>query len=144
MKKNKQKGKHLGLNERIEIYRLKKSGYSLRSIGREIGRDHSVVSRELNRNKKRFATEYTPIEADNLARKRMILQRQKAPLKNPKVFLYVRNNLRNKRTPEQIAGRLSIDLPGEKISYETIYRYIYGIGRKDKLWMRIHSGNAPL
>ncbi|MBU0974218.1 IS30 family transposase [Patescibacteria group bacterium] len=137
MKKINKKGKHLCLEERVEIYQLLKSGHSVRSVGREIGRNHSVISRELRRNVKRFSTEYTPVKADDISRKRLLLQRQQAPLKNPKVFLYVREKLRKKRTPEQIAGRLSIDLPGEKISYETIYQYIYGIGRKDQLWIHL-------
>lgn len=106
MKKQHKKGRHLTLEERVEIYRLKSEGFSIRSIGKQIGRNHSVVSLELNR--------------------------------NLKVFLYVRDKLRSdKWTPEQIAGRLSLDLPGESISYETIYQYIYGLGRRDKLWTHL-------
>lgn len=55
--------------------------------------------------------------------------------------MYVREKLRIKWTPEQIAGRLSIDLPGENISYETIYQYIYGLGRRDKLWKYLVRGH---
>lgn len=128
------KGKHLNLEERIEIYRLKKLGYSVRRIGREIDRHHSVVSREISRNCKQFSTEYHPLKAEKISQERSREQRQLAPLKNPKVFLYVREKLREKWTPEQIGGRLSLDIPGESISYETIYQYIYGIGKRDKLW----------
>jgi len=137
MKNNQQKGRHLTLEERIEIYRLKNEGYSIRSIGKQISRNHSVVSRELGRNSKPFSLEYKPVSAHKKAQKRLRLQRQQAPLKNPRVFLYVREKLRIKWTPEQIAGRLSLDLPGESISYETIYQYIYGLGRKDKLWLHL-------
>lgn len=132
--KKRQKGKHLGLAERVEIYRLREAGYSGRAIAKEIGRHQSVINRELKRNSKPFSKEYKPIKAHEIAQKRSIKQRKQAPLKNVKVLLYVRTKLRQKWTPEQIAGRLSKDLPGESISFETIYQYIYGIGRQDKLW----------
>ncbi len=135
MKKNKQRRGHLSLEERVDIYLLKKDGYSNRGIGKEIKRHHSVVDRELERNSKIFSDEYNPVDAHNRYLKRSVCQRQKAPLKKPEIFLYVREKLReDKWTPEQIAGRLSKDLPGESISYETIYQYIYGLGRKDELW----------
>ncbi len=138
MKNDRKKGKHLTLENRIEIYRLKSEGRSIRSIGRQIGRDHSVVSRELSRNSKPFSTEYKPVKAHQISQHRAKIQRQQAPLKNPKVFLYVRDKLRNSKwTPEQISGRLPRDLPGESISYETIYQYIYGLGRRDKLWLHL-------
>lgn len=134
MKKNIIKGKHLSLEERVEIYHLKEDGYSVRGIAKKIARNHSVVSRELGRNSLPFSTEYNPVKANDISTKRSLKQRQQAPLKNPLVFLYVRNKLRNKWTPEQIAGRITKDLSGETISYETIYQYIYGLGRRDKLW----------
>lgn len=131
------KGKHLSLEERVEIYRLKKQGYSVRGIGKEIGRNHSVVSREIIRNWQPYSTEYNPVKANKISQKRGTNQRQQAPLKNSEIFLYVREKLRIKWTPEQISGRISKDLPGQSISYETIYQYIYGVGRRDKLWVHL-------
>lgn len=138
MKNKVKKDKHLCLEERIEIYRLRELGLSGRAIAEKIGRHHSVVNRELGRNSKPYSEEYKPIKAHHISQTRSNLQRQQAPLKNPKVFLYVRKKLRSSKwTPEQIAGRLSVDLPGENISYETIYQYIYGLGKKDKLWTHL-------
>ena len=88
MQKKHKKGKHLTLEERVEIYRLLKAEHSVRSIARQIGRDHSVVSRELKRNSLRFSTEYNAVKADEISWQRSRLQRQQAPLKNPKVFLW--------------------------------------------------------
>ena len=50
--------------------------------------------------------------------------------------MYVRKKLRELWTPEEIAGRLSIDNPEESIHHETIYRYIYNSKktRGMKLW----------
>jgi len=42
----------LGLNERIEIYRLHADAHSLRFIAKTLGRDVSTISRELKRNSK--------------------------------------------------------------------------------------------
>jgi IS30 family transposase len=66
-----------------------------------------------------------------LAEKRALKQRYKAPLKNPEIFLYVREHLRAPYlwSPGTIAGRLTKDHPRETITKETIYRYIYA-GRK--------------
>lgn len=118
---------------------------SLREIGRILGRSDATIGRELKRNKtgsgKRsneyliFA--YIPCKAQVKSDKRAIKQRYKAPLKNPKVFLYVREHLREGWTPEEISGRLLQDHPGESISTETIYRYIYSQNFKTrglKLW----------
>lgn len=137
MKKNHKKGKHLTLEDRVEIYQLREAGHSGRAIARKIKRHHSVINRELSRNSRPFSTEYKPVKAHQVSQHRAKIQRQQAPLKNPEVFLYVRKKLREKRTPEQISGRLPLDLSGQSISYETIYQYIYGLGKKDKLWLHL-------
>jgi IS30 family transposase len=66
-----------------------------------------------------------PCKAQRIAEKRTLRQRRKAPLKNPEIFLYVREHLRERWSPELIAGRLSIDHPTLSICPETIYQYIY-------------------
>ena len=137
MKNHVQIQHQLSLEERIEIYRLTKQGLSNRKIAQQLNRHRSTIDRELSRNSHPFTSEYSPLRAQNKATLRAKQQRCQAPLKNPAVFLYVREHLRIKWTPEQIAGRLSIDVPGEAISYETIYQYIYGFGRKDKLWCHL-------
>lgn len=123
------KFKHLSLIEREILYGGLKQGLSFREVGRRIKRDHTSLSDELKRNIKYgncyFGNEYLPCKAQALADKRALKQRQKAPLKNPKVFVYVRKSLRSGLSPEAIAGRLLIDHPNEYINDETIYRYIY-------------------
>jgi len=120
----------LTLAERERLYALKEQGQSLRTIAKELGRSHSSLSRELRRNVKYgieyFNNNYLPCKAEALALKRKIRQRKYASLKNPTIYLYVRKHLREDGwSPEIIAGRLCIDHPGEKITKETIYRYIY-------------------
>ena len=133
------KFKHLSLIEREILYGGLKQGLSLREIGRKLKRDHTSLSDELKRNIKYgncyFGNEYLPCKAQVLADKRTLKQREKAPLKNPKVFVYVRKSLRSGLSPQAIAGRLPIDHPGEYIATETIYRYVYAKRmRRYKYW----------
>lgn len=124
--------KQLTLEERERIYALKEQGKSLRDVAKVLGRNHRTVAREYRRN--RYAgQEYIPCKAQEISVKRGIKQRTKAPLKNPQVFLYVREYLRHGWSPEMISGRLRIDIPGESITPEAIYQYVYGKGKKYKL-----------
>lgn len=120
----------LSLEERERLYGWQKQRLSLREIGRRLRRSHTSLSRELRRNvrygNEYFGNRYLPCKADALAKERAKGQRKKASLKNPTIFVYVRKHLREERwSPETIAGRLPKDHPGESISVETIYRYIY-------------------
>ena len=128
------KYQHLSLEEREKLYARKEKGISLRKIAKELGRTHQTLSRELKTNAK-YGTQYIPCKAHEKYLKRAKDQRYKAPLKSPLIFLYVRRHLKMKWAPETIAGRLTIDYPGESVTDETIYRYIYKRGsRKRKLW----------
>lgn len=122
---------HLTLEERERLYGLQEQGKSLRSIAKLLNRSQSSLSRELKRNIKYgeafVDNKYLPCKAQMLAEKRALKQRYKAPLKNPQIFMYVREHLRAPYfwSPGTIAGRLRRDHPGETITKETIYRYIY-------------------
>ncbi|MDO8618374.1 MAG: IS30 family transposase [Candidatus Daviesbacteria bacterium] len=141
--------KHLNLEEREKFFAWKNQGVSLREIGRRLGRNHSTFVRESKRNRtgtgrvsnEYLSMKYLPCKAHEKALKRGAKQRQKAPLKNPQVFLFVRENLREGRTPDEIAGRLPIIHPGYSVSYETIYRYIYSKKmRRYKYWQYLTLG----
>ena len=143
------KFKHLSLEEREKFFAWKEQRVSLREIGRRLGRSHSTFVREIKRNKTghgRCSNEYLsmvylPCKAQRKADKRAAKQRYQAPFKNPLVFLFVRENLRAGRTPDEIAGRLPIIHPGYSVSYETIYRYIYSKQmRRYKYWQYLTLG----
>lgn len=124
------KYQHISLEERERLYALREQGKSLRCIAKEIGRSQSSLTRELQRNVKYgneyFVNEYLPCRAQQLAEKRQVGQRKKASLKNPLIYLYVKKHLiEDGWSPEVIAGKLRLDHPGEHITKETIYRYIY-------------------
>lgn len=115
----------------------KKAGLSNKECARRLSRHPSTISRELTRNNTKVSLGkgdweviYEPLHAQSVADKR----RQKAydakhPLKNPDVYSYVLDNLREGWSPEQISGRLrEVDHKGEphwQICMETIYQFIY-------------------
>lgn len=130
--------RHLRLEERELLFCLREQGLTFREIGKELGRDQTTLSREYGRNAK-YGRPYIPCRADGLTKKRGERQRRRAPLKNPLVYLYVREKLRKpgeRWSPETIKGRLPIDHPGYSIGLETIYRYIYSRKKSglDQLW----------
>jgi len=127
---------HLSLYEREQLALLRVKGVSFREIGRQLNRSHTTLSREYG-NKAKYGRQYVPCKAQEKSEKVAVDQRTKAPLKNPQIFLYVREKLRDEHwSPEIIAGRLPIDHPGLSIHFETIYRYVHNpkkTGRK-RLW----------
>jgi IS30 family transposase len=122
---NKQTYKHLTLEEREILYKHKALGYTYRKIGKLLGRSHTTLSREYRRNAK-YGQEYIPCRAHNKAVKRGQDQRWKAPLKSPEILLFVREKLRESKSPEIISGLLRLQNDAnKKISPEVIYQYIY-------------------
>lgn len=139
---------HLSLEEREKLFAWHELGVSIRKIGERLDRSPGSISRELRRNKTGIGKRsreylifrYLPCKAQRKADKRALKQRTKCPLKNPAIFLYVREHLRKPYywTPEQIAGRLPIDHEGLSIDDDTIYRYIYGKRQKRmRLWLHL-------
>lgn len=133
----KQKPK-LTLAEREHIFGWLHERRSLREIARLLNRNHASIVREVQRNKNQNTGEYLPCVAQEKADKREKLQREKAPLKEPFILLYVKHKLRMGWSPETIAGRLSLDHPGKHIDDETIYRYIYNTRKHPKERLYIH------
>lgn len=124
---------HLSLEEREKLYAWKEKGLSFRKIGKLLKRNVGTLTREWKRHT-RYGVPYLPCAAHRKAEIEAFKQRYRAPLKNPLVFLYVREHLRGGWSPETIAGRLPLDHPGNTIDDETIYRYVYQ--RKNR-WMKL-------
>lgn len=128
--------KQLTLEEREQLYLWRNQGISFREIGRRLKKDHGGLIKEWQRNS-RFGLTYLPAKAQLRAQRKSLEQRKKAPLKSVQIWLYVQEHLRAPYnwTPEQIAGRLSLEYPTLKIHHETIYRYIYTPqARQYRLW----------
>ena len=118
----------LGLRERIEIYRLHADGKSLRCIAGVLGRSAATISRELKRNSKaskKWTGGYDPQRAQQLMLRRHARGRAHKLERQPQLREKVLQRLAEGWSPEQIAGRMAQGPASERISYESIYRYIY-------------------
>lgn len=114
--------------EQIELYFRR--GLSGRAIANEIGRHHSVVERELKRNRSpHFA--YDSAKANYFSQRRAKNTNKRKLLKNERLREYVEEQLDEGWSPEQIAGRLKTNPPpelaGPTVSYEAIYQFIYEV-----------------
>lgn len=120
--------RRLSPSERDNLAVWKAEGISNKECARRLFRNISTIGRELKRNNWK-GNYYVAIHAQSNADRR---ERQKAhgkqELKNPDVYSYATEQLRNGWSPDQIAGRLRIYHPKDKywrITAETIYRWIY-------------------
>lgn len=125
------KFKHLTIEEREKIQEMLWKKSSIREIARELERNPSSIAREVRKNLPKEFRRYTP----RLAQQRALTQRRSrgrtGRLKNNRIREYVITHIKRRWSPEQISGRIKIDL-GEHISHEAIYRFIYS---------RVRDGN---
>lgn len=115
-------------------------------IARRLGRDYSVIKREVERNKSQHLP-YLAIRAQEFAerRKKNTNKRKLEKWQNAELKKYVEKELREGHSPEEIEGRLKKHPPQKvarcqdvSVSYETIYQYIYtGKGRCGGLYKHL-------
>ncbi len=110
--------------EREEIMIGRRTGQSLRDIAKRLGRNVSVISREIKANSTEDGR-YQALWANARSTRRRKLSRTRPRIGDSVVQEYVEQHLKLGWSPEQIAGRLPIDHPGKRTSYETIYQFIF-------------------
>lgn len=136
-------GKHysqLSLRERMEIWRLRCDGRSLRAIAQSLSRSPSTVSREVRRNSRRtkaWAGGYDPARADGLAARRRRWDGRFKLARQPELRALVHDRLVMGWSPEQIAGRLARENAPMRISHESIYRFVYHRVDQKDYWNRL-------
>lgn len=132
------KAAYLTPAEREQLWVDQRSGISLRTTARRLGRHHTALSRELKRNV--TGAEYLPHEAQHQAAERTRVANATRPQKSPVVRRYVKDKLQEDWSPEQIAGRMERAGLGN-ISPETIYAWVYQPAWKsDTLWVYLRRG----
>lgn len=117
--------KHLNIEEREKIQSMMWEKRSIREIAKVIGRSPSSISREMKRNNPALRHVYRPRLAETRAQEKRKSRGRKLRLKSGFIRRYVICKLKAGLSPEQIAGRLSIEHPEESISHEAIYQFIY-------------------
>src|SRR5215204_4503013 len=138
------RGKVLLLEERELILRGICEKLSDRAIGRRIGRNQSVISREIANNGGR--DRYSPSAAQERADRLRARPKARKLVANTWLHDVVAAGLADDRSPEQIAGRLTQEYPDEPdkhVSHETIYETLYLQARgelKTELKLALRTG----
>ena len=129
--------------ERYFISTRLRTGASIRSIAKEMGRSCSTVSRERARNRTNHDGIYRAAKAQQYAQARRRRCRRRS-IFGPDTWLLVHAQIRRKWSPEQIVG--AAKLCGYRMaSWRTIYRHIHTDRRRGgTLWRftRIISKNG--
>lgn len=116
--------KQLSIEEREFIQLALWEKKSIRQIAKELNRNISTISREISKNIS-SRNIYTPRAANSRALANRKSRGRQDRLKSSLIREYVITRIKQRWSPEQIAGRIRIDYPGLAISYEAIYQYIY-------------------
>jgi len=115
-------------DERGEIMIGLRSGESIRSIGRQLGRHPSVILREIKANSTEDGR-YQSYWAQKRSERRRRSSRQRERIADRQIRSYVHEKLKEGWSPEQIAGRICLERPQAHLSHETIYQYVFKTGR---------------
>lgn len=131
--------------ERQVIEAKLRQNRSHRHLARFLRRDRRVIDREVQRNRGDYSP-YTATTAQRIADQRDRKRTRKKLEQDTPLRVHVVAELREDRSPEQIAGRLREQsapppLAGKRICAETIYQYIYaGAGRFEYLYPHLRRG----
>ncbi|WP_231992013.1 IS30 family transposase [Mycobacterium sp. ACS4331] len=116
----------LTFTERCRLEELLESGYEPARAADLMGRHGDTIAREIARGDTQSGYRASRgQDAADTARKR---PKQRKLDKNPALLAVVLEGLEERRSPEQIAGRLRLDYPDDpemRVSHETIYQAIY-------------------
>ena len=121
--------RRLTLNERIVIETLLKENKTKSYIAKQLNRNRSTITREVNTWVRKPSDNYEATIADFFAKQDYLNKRNKDKIntyKRLKIFVY--KGLLSGFSPEQIGGRIKILYPNDSImsiSHEAIYQHIY-------------------
>ena len=119
--------KHLNIDERESILKMRSEQKNMTDIAELLGRNKGTLSRELSRNLSSTG-EYKPHLAQRYYAKRRDASKQPYRIEqNGRLRQYIRNKLKLYWSPEQIASRLEIDhldTPQMRVSPLVIYNWV--------------------
>ena len=117
--------RHVSRDERGKIMFMSRWGKNCSEIAALLGRHRSTIRRELRRNVSQYDSCYADESAQIWADRRRERASHRGRLRDAGIRSYVEEKLAVGWSPELIAGRIRLDLPGSSVSHETIYQYIY-------------------
>ncbi|MFD3273606.1 transposase [Paenibacillus dendritiformis] len=113
---------HFSTSERTKLELLHAQGWSTRVIAQELGRHHSSVARELNRNQESNIYKADRAQLAYEQRRRCTSSFSKQTTDR---IEYISERLKATWSPEQIAGRMKIEFPKLYVCFKTSYRWLY-------------------
>lgn len=128
-------------DERISLATLLRAGHSMAECGRQLNKDRSSISRELELNK-----DEDGIYRGASAHKNAMARRKDAKhsalkiVNDKKLQRHIVRKLKNHWSPEQIAGRRKRTTEKTTVSHETIYEWIYSERPELKKYLRCKKG----
>src|SRR3989344_533594 len=127
---------HIGPQDWACIGRMLRAGYSFREIARTLGKDVSSVSRHVNKYGGR--DRYDGREVRRRKRMKRVLAMDSVRVVKGNLLRFITNELKDHKSPEQIASVLS--LRRQPIVASTIYRYIKERAHHLKMYLRSQKG----
>jgi len=117
---------HITSDQRIELSALLKAGLSKKKIAEQLGLHRATLWREIKRNN-RPGKQYNARVAQMDLRRRRKNANSKGDkiMNNEKLRNYIIRRLKQFWSPEQIAGRIKLEMGETIVCHETIYRFIY-------------------
>lgn len=117
--------KHINYAERQIIEEMIIRRKTDREIGRILGRDHTVINREIKKNSSPYSADKAQLRYEKYLKGKKIKKLDKYP----ELKKYVIEKIIKDWSPEEIEGRLKgfeyRRVDGLTISHETIYKFIY-------------------
>ncbi len=145
--RRKQTRSRLSFEDRVQIEIALEHKRSLRAIAADLGRSVSTISREVNNHtdtQGRYGAKRAHAVAFTDAKRPQVSKIES----NPALRARIVADLDKRYSPEEIAGRLRRDFPGDpamSVHHETIYRWIYLQPRgelKGQVTAALRSGRA--
>ena len=126
--------KQLTIEQRYQIYGLKKAGFTQSAIADELKVDKGTISRELKRNAGKRGWRPKQAQEKSVARRQAC---KNASQFSSEDFSQVDVLIRQKLSPEQVSGRMAFENT-LAISHETIYAQVYADKRAGgDLWRHL-------
>lgn len=134
---------HLSIDEREVILKMRENDKTLEEIGYKLGRSRSTISRELQRNVSSTG-EYKAHLAEKYYQRRREQSKGPYRLNYEPLLKYVKSNLEQYWSPEQICGKMELEYPENsamRTCPSTIYRWIRDDRKADgKYFKRLRLG----
>ena len=135
----------LTTDERYQITHLHQAGHAHGEIARRLGRHRGTIGRELDRNADPLGGyHYQSAQQQAQTRRSAACRRYKLDSPGGMAGKAVRAGLKQRWSPQQIAGRLRLDHPDDQaawVSHEAIYQWVYREALSGRLsYQRLRRG----